>query len=120
MTTLNEKDPMHNAIGAWQHVLGPGMMRNRIVVMIATTVEAANRQARIIPAWKVPIVGFADAEDPLFAQLKTAVRTSHGLPEDLLPGACSVIAYFLPFDRAICRSNHRGTFSSEAWAVAYE
>jgi hypothetical protein len=30
-----------------------------------------------------------------------------------------VIAYFLPFDPAIPRSNHRGTFSSEAWAVAY-
>ncbi|MFO7714809.1 hypothetical protein [Desulfosarcina sp.] len=119
MATLNEKDPMQNAIGAGRHVLGPRMMSNRIVAMIATTVEAANRQARTIPAWKVPIVGFADADDPLFAELKKAVRTTHGLPEDLLPGACSVIAYFLPFDKAICRSNHRGTVSSEAWAVAY-
>jgi epoxyqueuosine reductase QueG len=52
---------------------------------------------------------FADAGDPLFGELKKAVR-SHpmGLPGDLLPGARTVIAYFLPFDPAIPRSNHRG------------
>jgi epoxyqueuosine reductase QueG len=58
--------------------------------------------------WKTPLVGFADAQDPLFGQLKKAVRPSHGLPGDLLPGARTVIAYFLPFDPAIPRSNHRG------------
>ena len=52
-------------------------------------------------------------------QLKKAVRPSHDLPGDLLPGARTVIAYFLPFDPAIPRSNHRGDFASETWAVAY-
>ena len=83
------------------------------------TVKEASCHAEIASSWKTPLVGFADAGDPLFGELKTVVRPSHGLPGDLLPGARTVIAYFLPFDPAIPRSNHRGTFSSESWAVAY-
>ena len=94
-------------------------MRERIVETIDAAVEAASQQADMASAWKTPLVGFADAGDPLFGKLKTAVRPSHGLPGDLLPGARTVIAYFLPFVPAIPRSNHWGTFSSEAWAVAY-
>ena len=94
-------------------------MRNRIIETIEMTVKEASCHAKIASSWKTPLVGFADAVDPLFGELKTAVRPSHGLPGDLLPGACTVIAYFLPFDPAIPRSNHRGTFSSESWAVAY-
>ncbi len=94
-------------------------MRERIVETIETAVEQASRQSDIVSAWKKPLVGFADAGDPLFDELKTAVRPTHGLPGDLLPGARTVIAYFLPFEPSIPRSNHRGTFSSESWAVAY-
>lgn len=94
-------------------------MQGRIVETIETAVERACRQADTASAWKTPLVGFADAGDPLFGELKTAVRPSHGLPGDLLPGARTVIAYFLSFDPAIPRSNHRGALSSESWAVAY-
>ena len=83
------------------------------------TVNEASRQADVASSWKTPLVGFADAVDPRFGKLKTAVRPSHGLPEALLPGASTVIAYFLPFDPAIPRSNHRGDYASETWAVAY-
>ena len=95
------------------------MLRNQIIEIIESAVEKASAQGDIVSAWKKPLAGFADAGDPLFAELKTAVRPSHGLPSDLLPGARTVIAYFLPFDPAIPRSNHRGDFSSEVWAVAY-
>jgi epoxyqueuosine reductase QueG len=94
-------------------------MRKQIIEIIEAAVEDASQQAAMVSAWKTPLVGFADAEDPLFGQLKKAVRPSHDLPGDLLPGARTVIAYFLPFDPAIPRSNHRGDFSSEDWAVAY-
>ena len=96
-----------------------GMVQEPIVEVIEKTVEAASGQADIASSWKRPIVGFADAGDPLFGELKTVVRPSHGLPGDLLTGARTVIAYFLPFDPAIPRSNHRGDFASATWAVAY-
>ncbi|MBC2713508.1 MAG: epoxyqueuosine reductase [Desulfosarcina sp.] len=95
------------------------MIRDRIVALIETVVADASDQSEMASAWKKPVVGFADAGNPLFGKLKKAVRTSHSLPGDLLSGARTVIAYFLPFDPSIPRSNHRGEFSSESWAVAY-
>jgi epoxyqueuosine reductase QueG len=95
------------------------MMKEKITHTIATVVEEASEHNETATAWLRPLVGFADAGDPLFGQLKTAVRPSHSLPGDLLAGARTVIAYFLPFDHAIARANHRGGFSSETWAVAY-
>ena len=94
-------------------------MRDTIIETIEMTVKEASCHAEIASSWKTPLVGFADALDPRFGELKRAVRSSHDLPGDLLHGARTVIAYFLPFDPSIPRSNHRGTFSSEAWAVAY-
>jgi len=93
-------------------------MRDKIIQAIAASVEEANDR-KAAPTWLTPLVGFADAGDPLFEQLKTAVRPSHSLPGDLLPGARTVIAYFLPFDRAVCRENHHGEYASETWAAAY-
>jgi epoxyqueuosine reductase QueG len=94
-------------------------VREQIVRGIETVVDAASRQADMASSWQTPLVGFADARDPRFSELKRVVRPSHGLPGDLLPGARTVVAYFLPFDPVIPRSNHRGRFSSETWAVAY-
>ena len=63
-------------------------MRERIIETIETMVKQASLPCRIShQAWKTPLVGFADAGDPLFGELKTAVRPSHGLPGDL-PTRC--------------------------------
>lgn len=94
-------------------------MQVKIVDAIRAEIASASQDKAIRSTWEEPIVGFADADDPLFGKLKEAVRPSHSLPGDLLPGARTVIAYFLPFDREIARANHRGVMSAEAWAVAY-
>lgn len=95
------------------------LFREQIITAIMSTVAAAGCRPDGETAWKPPIVGFADAADPLFGKLKHAVRPSHALPNDLLSGARSVIVYFLPFDASVARANHRGEFSSATWAVAY-
>ncbi|MFO8088691.1 MAG: hypothetical protein R6U13_02550 [Desulfatiglandaceae bacterium] len=69
--------------------------------------------------WKKPLVAFADAADPMFSKLKEAVSPTHALPGDLLPGAGTVIVYFIPFVREIALSNSRGRIASEKWAEAY-
>lgn len=69
--------------------------------------------------WETPLVGFADAKDPLFEEMKVAVRQSHATPEDLLKGAQTVIAYYLPFAQDIPRSNIQDYNASRGWAVAY-
>ena len=46
-----------------------------------------------------PLVGVADAGDPVFLKLKEpeAVGPHHLLPAEWLKGSLSVISYFLPF-----------------------
>ena len=94
-------------------------VKKRIQSMIATEVEVFSISQNARTSWKTPLIAVADADDELFPQLKKVVRPTHALPEDLLPGARSVIAYFLPFDERIPRSNRIGRLASEEWAVAY-
>lgn len=69
--------------------------------------------------WRPPLVAVADAADPLFNELKNAVSESHFLPRDLLPGARSVICFFLPFSNEIIESNKNEGLASHLWARAY-
>ncbi|HBL18925.1 MAG TPA: (Fe-S)-binding protein [Elusimicrobia bacterium] len=66
-----------------------------------------------------PLVGFAAADDPLFRENKRVVSPAHALPEDLLPGARTVVAFFIPLPRAVVRSNVPGKAASREWALAY-
>ena len=90
-----------------------------IVDAIQAFVAAYPSRNGFLPCWRKPLVGFAAAGDPLFAEMKNAVRSSHALPQDLLPGAETVVAYFLPFEKEIPRSNREGTHASRKWAAAY-
>ncbi len=69
--------------------------------------------------WRTPLAGFSSANDPMFAQLKTAVSSTHAMPEDLLPEAKTVVAFFIPFEKSIIRSNIKGPDASQKWAAAY-
>lgn len=65
-----------------------------------------------------PLVAFADAKDPLFAELKTIVSPTHALPEEIIPDAKTVITFFLPFDEKTVKSNIDGADSSREWNIA--
>jgi len=70
--------------------------------------------------WRSPLVAAASAEDPLFAELKTAVGPDHAMPGDLLESARSVVAFFLPFKRSLGRDNDAEPFyACRDWAEAY-
>lgn len=69
--------------------------------------------------WLEPVIGFADAEDPLFEALKTIVSPTHALPGEIVPGARSVVAYFVPFERGVNESNIPEEESSIEWDDAY-
>jgi len=53
------------------------------------------------------LVAVAAADDPLFIKLKEpdVVGPEHLLPEDFVPGAKSVVSYFLPFSKEIREAN---------------
>jgi epoxyqueuosine reductase QueG len=73
----------------------------------------------IVTKWRTPLVGIASAGDTLFETLRQVVSPSHALPGELLPDARSVVAFFLPFDESIGRSNITGIPASREWAQAY-
>lgn len=85
-------------------------------------ISAVRRQvdeAGTVTDYRAPLVGFAAADDPRFRDLQGAVP-SHRMPEDLLPNARTVIAFFLPFERWVVDANSKylEKVASE-WATAY-
>jgi epoxyqueuosine reductase len=70
--------------------------------------------------YREPLVGFAAADDPHFAELRRIAEPLHRMPEDLLPGARSVISFFLPFARWVVEANSQYKEKvAREWAVAY-
>lgn len=71
------------------------------------------------PIFEAPLMGCAAANDPLFAFMKQRADIygpTLRLPEEWLPGAVSVVSFFLPFTQAI-RDSNRGDLSrpSDLW-----
>jgi len=64
-----------------------------------------------------PLMGVADARDPLFERFKDpeVIGPGHLMPEDILPGAESVVSFFFPLSRPIQESNAGGRETSALW-----
>lgn len=92
---------------------------------LAHAIEADPRnvlpEGEHLSIWDKPIVGIADAADPLFAELKQPgiVGPIHLSPDEWVPGAKSVISYFMPYNKAIRRSYQiRSPMPSLEWVSA--
>jgi len=77
------------------------------------------RDARTLTKYRRALIGFADALDPDFLRLRTFINQFHRLPTDILPGARTVVSFFIPFTREIVVANERHPFVAEEWATAY-
>jgi epoxyqueuosine reductase len=93
---------------------------NRCGEFITATIRRLVAGAGTATEYRQPLVGFAPADDPRFADLRRVVHPAHMLPSDLLPGARSVVSFFLPFAPWVVEANagHREAVARE-WAVAY-
>jgi epoxyqueuosine reductase QueG len=91
-------------------------LATHIIAMIRR--EAA--EAKTITSYREPLIGFAAATDPSFADLRQLAQPTHMLPQELHPSAQSVVSFFLPFDRSVVEANarHRVKVARE-WADAY-
>jgi epoxyqueuosine reductase len=87
---------------------------------ITATVQRLVAEADTLTEYREPLVGFAAANDPRFLDLCRVAEPSHMMPGDLLPGARSVVSFFLPFAPWVVEANtqHREQVARE-WAVAY-
>lgn len=69
------------------------------------------------PYFDAPLVGFAAAGDPLFAEYKRIIGDFHQRPEEILDGAATVICWVLPVTRPTRESNRREKrWPSRPWA----
>jgi len=69
--------------------------------------------------WRAPLLVTARA-DERFDVLPAIAADNHLSPSDLLPGAETVIVFFLPFQQSLGRENDGGKFPCRNWALAYE
>jgi epoxyqueuosine reductase QueG len=67
--------------------------------------------------WDLPLVGVASAKDLLWERFKEpdAVGLRHMSPEEWLPGAKSVISYFLPYTKRIREANRIKRVTTTEW-----
>ncbi len=94
------------------------LIRN-IKNIIDETISDYADNCNIISNWKEPLISVASADDLYFEKLKVIISNDHNTPEELLPGAKSVITYFLPFNDEIPKSNVSGREASLLWARSY-
>ena len=94
-------------------------LKNWVEEQIEDAVRCFEADVDIRTSWRTPLVAYASAHDPIFRELKTVISPSHLTPRELLPGAETVIVYFVPFAERIARSNRPGAGASHSWAVAY-
>lgn len=94
-------------------------MKKNLEKLVIEYVAAYSKMAETETTWRQPIFGTADAKNIEFLTLKKSVRETHVLPTDLLASAESIIAYFLPFDESVAKSNVEGYYASREWALAY-
>lgn len=67
-----------------------------------------------------PLLGFAKADDEIFFKFKSLIGQNHLMPNELLPGARSVMAFFLPYHKELIVENRQGPLAARSWAAAYQ
>jgi epoxyqueuosine reductase QueG len=73
-----------------------------------------------ISIYSEPLFGFAQAGDPLFTKLKEpeVIGPHHLLPTEWLPGAKTVLTYFLPFSSQVREANRIAGLPAKEWLYA--
>lgn len=87
--------------------------------IIVQTIMRDVAEAGSATGYREPLVGFASAGDPRFEELRRIVP-AHLSPEQMLPGARTVISFFLPFAAWVVEANSldREAVALE-WSAAY-
>ena len=95
-------------------------MKEKIKKWIECFVEEYQKRPDILAKWGRPLAQFARADHPYIQNLP-ALIPGHQLPQEVLPGAVSILVYYIPFTRELARTNQgKGELASAQWARTYE
>ncbi|MGQ9599327.1 MAG: epoxyqueuosine reductase [Anaerolineae bacterium] len=88
--------------------------------LISGTIRHEVGKAGTTTEYRDPLFRFIAADAPQFHDLRRVIHPDHRLPDDLLPGARSVVSYFLPFASWVVEANAQDKVKvAREWAVAY-
>lgn len=96
-------------------------LKKEVTEFICKFAEEYQKENNLPDIWREPVVGFGDANDEYFANLKNVVTEVHKLPQFFIPDAKTVISYFVPFKEELAATNIdvEGNYASAEWAKAY-
>lgn len=66
-----------------------------------------------------PIVGYASAQDPLYAEMSQRIGNQQLLPTELLTDAKTVVVFFLPHSLEVIKALRAGVNIVQAWSDNY-
>lgn len=87
--------------------------KKKIEVLMSDFIRRYERESGTTMRWKTPLVGVANASAPELAALRELVHPEHAMPEDILPGALTVVSYFLPYPEEVAHSNRTHEHTEE-------
>lgn len=93
-------------------------MNDEIIKLICQYTKSYKESKKTESDWSQPVIGFANADDYMFLELKNLISPSHALPSDFIDNAKSIIVFFIPFEQEIVKSNISGIESSREWDIA--
>ena len=97
------------------------IMKQQIRELIQTYISEYQQREEIATCFGEPLVGFADAWHPYIQSLPEVISPTHELPQNILPDAKIIIAYYVPFTKDLAKTNRTGGITaSPEWARAYE
>lgn len=79
------------------------LIKHEIEAFVAAENEMQLQPGKLL--WQKPLVGFADAKSKYIRNLKQIVHPQHQMPEEVLPDAKIIIAYFVPFGEWLPKTN---------------
>ncbi len=95
-------------------------MKDLIKNYIVDFVKEYEKRDDISTSWRLPLVGFADANHEDIIHIRECTFEEHLMPSDVLEDPTIIIAYFVPFTKDIADSNIDGDLASEKWTLAYQ
>lgn len=96
-------------------------VKTYLAELIRKSVQEYQARPDVATEYGEPLIGVADAMDSYIQNLPHVIDRGHDLPQDVLPGAKTILAYYAPFTKSIARANENGErLASEVWARAYE
>jgi len=110
----------HSATGSRQDNPSSLAVKRLIEEVVGRLAAAGVQWEKYQTRYRAPLIGYLDADDGQFVLLRKEANHDHLLPEDILSGAETVVAFFLPFTPELVTLNRRKKDEPHiGWLYAY-